>query len=298
MRSSLDRTIEDHPSNATPADEWRASGWGGKTTPGLLKAPIAALSRHRGLIHAITVRDIRSRYVGSVLGVLWLLLPPIAMVLIYTVIFTKIMQARLPGAANQYAYSIYLCAGLVAWGLFVELVQRGKGVFLENANLIKKSNFPRSILFVPVVVVALFNSLVLFGLVLLFMLLSSYPLSWAVADMLPALAVAVYLGMGLAMMLAILNVFFRDTGQIVDVVFQGLFWATPIVYPISILSDWAREVLSWNPVFPIVRVAQGALLGEPVGLSTLVYPFVCATVVLLVAILLYRRSHADLLDQI
>lgn len=257
-----------------------------------------ALLRHRGLIHAITLRDIRSRYVGSVLGALWLLLPPVAMVLIYTVIFSKIMHARLPGADNQYAYSIYLCAGLVAWGLFLELVQRGKNAFLENANLIKKTSFPRFVLFVPVAAVALFNSLVLFALVLLFMLFSSYPLSWAAANMLPALAAGLYLGLGMAVLLAILNVFFRDTGQIADVFFQGLFWATPIVYPVSILSEWTREVLSYNPVYPIVRAAQGALLGEPVDLSTLGYPFVCATVVLLAALLLYRRSHADMLDQI
>lgn len=261
-------------------------------------APFVTLLRHRGLVHAITLRDIRSRYAGSVLGALWLLLPSIAMVLIYTVIFSRIMHARLPGVANQYAYSIYLCAGLVAWGLLLEIVQRGKNTFLEHANLIKKASFPRFVLFVPVVVVALFNSLVLFALVLLFMLLTSYPMSWTFASMVPALAAAMYLGLGLAVALAVLNVFFRDTGQIADVFFQGLFWATPIVYPIGILSDRVREALSWNPVYPIVRVAQGALLGEPVDLSTLAYPFVCATVVLLAAIVLYRRSHADLLDQI
>ena len=290
--------MEERRPASVPTDGWRPSRWGEKTTSGPVAAAFTALMRHRGLIHAITLRDIRSRYVGSVLGALWLLLPPIAMVLIYTVIFSKIMHARLPGAANQYAYSIYLCAGLVAWGLFLELVQRGKNAFLENANLIKKSSFPGFVLFVPVAAVAIFNSLVLFALVLLFMLASSYPLTWAVAGMLPALAVAVYLGVGLAVVLAILNVFFRDTGHIADVFFQGLFWATPIVYPVGILSDWVREALSWNPLYSIVRVAQGALLGQPVALSALAYPFAFATVVLLAAILLYRRSHADLLDQI
>ena len=257
-----------------------------------------SIYQFRGLIYSIVVRDLRGRYIGSILGIAWLLLPPIVMVLIYTVVFSAVMRAKLPGVESQYAYSVYLCAGIIVWTFMLELVQRGKGVFLENANLIKKTSFPRLVLFIPVVLVALFNALVLLVLVIVFMLIAGFPLTTAMFSFFAALASALYLGLVVGVLASILNVFFRDTGQIVDVLSQGLFWATPIVYPVSILPDRVEELMHFNPVFAIVRVAQDALLGAPINFNTLIPVMVFATVILIAALLLYRRSYADLLDQI
>lgn len=254
--------------------------------------------RFRGLIFAITLREIKSRYAGSTFGALWLVVPPIFMVFIYTIIFSRLMQARMPGIEHQYAYSIYLCAGLITWNLLLELVQRGKGVFLEHANLIKKSSFPKFILFIPVIATAALNSLILLVLVLSFMLVSGYPIVPSILVLVPVLAITVLLGIAIGALLATLNVFFRDIGQLSDVFFQALFWATPIVYPLSILSERVQALLSWNPVFPLVLTAQRALLGEAVGLQSLTYPLVFGLIVFLLAVLLYKRSYNDLLDQI
>lgn len=259
---------------------------------------VGDIFRFRGLVYAITLRDIRSRYVGSAFGPLWLVLPPVFMVFIYTVIFSQIMRARLPGVEHQFAYSMYLCAGLLSWNLLLELVQRSKGLFLEHANLIKKSSFPKFILFIPVVVVALLNSIILLTLVFGFMLLAGYPMQWSLVYILPVLAVVLLMGLALGALLATLNVFFRDVGQLIDVFLQGVFWATPIVYPISILSPGVQEALSWNPLFPLVRAAQSSFLGDVPSLASLGYPLVVAIIFLLLALLLYRRSYADLLDQI
>ncbi len=259
---------------------------------------VGDIFRFRGLVYAITLRDIRSRYVGSAFGPLWLVLPPIFMVFIYTVIFSQIMRARLPGVEHQFAYSMYLCAGLLSWNLLLELVQRSKSLFLEHANLIKKSSFPKFILFIPVIVVALLNSTILLVLILGFMLVAGYPMQASLAYIIPVLAVVLLMGLALGALLATLNVFFRDVGQIVDVFFQGIFWATPIVYPVSILSPSVQQALSWNPLFPLVRAAQGSFLGDVPNLASLGYPLAAAIVFLLLALLLYRRSYADLLDQI
>ncbi|WP_312976173.1 ABC transporter permease [Stutzerimonas nitrititolerans] len=259
---------------------------------------LAPILRYRGLIYAITLREIKSRYIGSTLGPLWLILPPIFMVFIYTVIFSQIMRARMPGVEHQYAYSVYLCAGLVTWNLMLELVQRSKGLFLEHANLIKKSSFPKFILFLPVLAVALLNSCILLVMVLGFMILSGFPVTSGILMIFPVLAVTALLGIVTGALLATLNVFFRDVGQLTDIVFQGLFWATPIVYPLGILSEPIQAILSWNPLFPLVRMAQNAMLGEPAGVGLLVYPIAISVVTLILAVFLYRRSYADLLDQI
>lgn len=254
--------------------------------------------RFRGLVYAITIRDIRSRYAGSAFGPLWLLFPPVFMVFIYTVIFSQIMQARLPGVEHQYAYSIYLCAGLLTWNFLLELVQRSKGLFLEHANLIKKSSFPKFILFVPVLAVALLNSLILLALIVGFMLVSGYAMSSSLLMIIPVLILTLFIGLATGALLATLNVFFRDVGQFADVFFQGLFWATPIVYPVAILSPRAQDILSWNPLYSLVRAAQNAFLNEQVVMNSLLYPFAVGGVVFVFALILYRRSYADLLDQI
>ena len=137
--------------------------------------------------------------------------------------------------------------------------------------------------------------LAVLGAVLLTLALTSSYVRWMPVT---TSAVCLLLGIAIGAFLATLNVFFRDIGQLSDVVFQALFWATPIVYPLSILSERVQGVLSWSPIFSLVLTAQKALLGEAADLSQLVYPLVFAVIVFLLAVVLYKRSYNDLLDQI
>src|SRR3546814_16488470 len=94
------------------------------------------------------------------------------MILVYTVIFSQIMRAKLPGIDSTFAYSIYLCAGLLTWGLFAEIVGRSQNVFLEHANLLKKLSFPRLCLPVTLVLSSLVNFAIIFGLFTAFLVIS------------------------------------------------------------------------------------------------------------------------------
>jgi len=91
----------------------------------------------------MVAREFRSRYLGSLLGSAWAVLGPLAMIFIYTVIFSRIMRAKLPGVDDSMAYGLYICAGLLPWTYFIELLSRFPGIFLEQAALIKKVHFPR-----------------------------------------------------------------------------------------------------------------------------------------------------------
>lgn len=254
--------------------------------------------RFRGLVAAVTLKDLRSRYTGSLLGPLWLFVQPLIMVLIYTLVFSQVMKARLPGQNFEYAYSVYLCAGLFVWSFFVELVQRGKMVFLDHANLIKKASFPRLILFLPIVIVALLNFGLMLLLFLLFQLMTGGLAGMTLLPILPVVALMLVMGLGAALVLAVFNVFFRDVGQIVDVLLQVLFWSTPIVYPVSILPETVRTVLGWNPLFVLIEHSQHAFLGGETGVGRLVYPALCALAIALLAIVSYRRLYPDLVDEL
>jgi lipopolysaccharide transport system permease protein len=90
--------------------------------------------RYRGFIIDSVRRDFSARYRNSLLGATWSLISPLAMIFTYTVIFAQLMRSKLPGVDHTFAYGLYLCAGLITWGLFAEILQRSQGVFLDNAN--------------------------------------------------------------------------------------------------------------------------------------------------------------------
>src|SRR5947207_11760107 len=133
---------------------------------------LRALWAYRGFILGSVQREFQSRYQNSVLGAAWTVLNPLAMIVVYTLIFSQVMRARLPGVQGGFAYSIYLCAGVLTWGLFAEITGRAQNVFIENAGLLKKLNFPRISLPVTVVTNALLNFAIVFSLFTIFLLLT------------------------------------------------------------------------------------------------------------------------------
>ena len=133
---------------------------------------ILAIWSYRGFIAGNVKREFQSKYSNSLLGAAWTVINPLAMIVVYTVIFSQIMRARLAGVDGAFAYSIYLCSGVLTWGLFAEIVSRAQNVFLENANILKKLSFPRLCLPVIVVANALLNFSIIFGLFTLFLLIT------------------------------------------------------------------------------------------------------------------------------
>ena len=99
---------------------------------------LLALWSYRGFILTSVQREFQSKYRNSLFGATWMVLNPMAMIFVYTVIFSKLMHSRLPGIDGLFTYSIYLCAGVLTWGFFAEIVGRAHNVFIDNANLIKK----------------------------------------------------------------------------------------------------------------------------------------------------------------
>lgn len=217
---------------------------------------LQAVWSFRGFILGSVQREFQLKYRGSMLGMAWTVLQPLAMIIVYTVIFSEVMKTRLPGVEGSFAYSIHLCAGILTWGLFAEIVQRGQSVFLDNANLLKKINFPRLTLPIIVVSSALVNFAIIFSLFLLFLLVSGNLPSLSVVAVIPLIIVEVIFAVGLGITLGVLNVFFRDVGQLSGVLLQFWFWATPVVYPASILPQWAQTWMKLNPMYHLIKGYQ------------------------------------------
>lgn len=225
-------------------------------------ASLKAVWNFRGFVLGSVRREFQLRYRGTMLGIAWIVLQPLAMILIYTVIFSQVMKAKLHGVEGDFAYSIYLCAGIITWGLFSEIIQRSQSVFLDNANLLKKLSFPRLILPVIVVATALLNFAIVFGIFLIFLLITSNFPGMTILAMIPLLTVQVLFAIGLGVTLGVLNVFFRDVGQFVGVLMQLWFWATPIVYIASILPEWLRPWMNLNPMYHVMQGYQNIFVAN------------------------------------
>jgi len=218
---------------------------------------IRPLWAYRGFILGSVKREFQAKYRNSLLGAAWTVIQPLAMIIIYTVIFSQLMKARLPGVDSTFAYSIYLCVGILTWGLFAEITGRAQNIFLENANLLKKLSFPRLCLPTVVVLNASLNFAIIFGLFTLFLLITGNFPGWAYLAVAPLLLVQIAFSIGLGVSLGVLNVFFRDVGQLFNVILQFWFWLTPIVYPVTILPEFLRPWMELNPMAPLMAAYQG-----------------------------------------
>lgn len=220
-----------------------------------------SLWQYRGFVWGSVLREFNGRYRESLFGAFWAVAGPLTMIVIYTVIFAKLMRSTLPGHEGaQFAFSIYLCAGVIPWGLFTEMLGRMNKVFLENGNLIKKANFPRICLPIIVMLSALINFSILLGIYLFFLAIIHHWPGWPVLSIIPLLALQLLFTMGFGVALGTLNVFFRDVGQTTEVVLQFWFWLTPIVYTWQALPESAWELMRFNPVLPLIQAWQTVFL--------------------------------------
>lgn len=259
-----------------------------------------SLWQYRGFIFANVRREFQQRYTNSLFGGIWAVLNPLTMIIIYTIIFAGIMRPRLAGQEdNFFAYSIYLCAGIITWGAFADTVVRMQGVFIQYGNLIKKSNFPRSCLPIIVALAVLIDFLIIMSLYLLFLLLVCHfpgKVLWAF----PAVfMIQLAFALGLGLLTATLNVFFRDVGQFVGVLLQFWFWLTPIVYSSSILPEAMRGWLNLNPMYPIISTYQDLFLHHTwPDWQSLIGTALLATALLLFAGMAFLKLAGEIVDEL
>jgi len=265
----------------------------------MMNGMVRALWAYRGFILGSVKREFQSKYRNSLLGGVWMVLNPLAMIVVYTVIFSQIMRARLPGVEGGFAYSIYLCAGILTWGVFAEIIGRAQNTFIEHANLLKKISFPRLCLPVIVVANALINFTIVLGLFTVFLIVTGNFPGLPFLALIPMLVLLVLFAIGLGVTLGVLNVFFRDVGQFFGIVLTFWFWLTPIVYPISILSESAQSWIRFNPMTAMMDAFQTILVGQQWPNWLDVWPMLAMSIVLcLFGLSLFRKHAGEMVDEL
>ena len=210
---------------------------------------------HRRYVWQAALSELRHRYAGTGLGVVWNVVHPLALITVYSVVFTTLMRGRVPGqfgGDNRFAYVLYLCSGLLPWLAFAECVTRGCNALVENATYLRKLPIPESVFVAKSATAATLGLAISFTLLLLI----APPLglrpgaTWLLLP-LPLLALMA-MAYGVALMCATLNVFLRDVGQLLTIGLQVVLWTAPIVYvnDDSILPGWFVRLLPFHPLHP------------------------------------------------
>ncbi len=258
-----------------------------------------ALWAYRGFILGSVKREFQSKYLNSLLGVAWTVIQPLSMIVVYTIIFSQIMQAKLPGVESSFGYSIYLCAGILTWGLFSEISSRAQNTFLEHGSLLKKLSFPRLCLPVTVVATALLNFAIILSLFVIFLLVTNTFPGWVFFAIIPVLIIQVIFSIGLGITLGVLNVFFRDVGQAFAVILQFWFWLTPIVYPATILPPRAQELLAYNPMTGLMGAYQTIFArGQLPDWQALIPIAILGILFCFTGMRLFRKHAGEMVDEL
>ena len=226
---------------------------------------VRSLWRNRGLIWALTKREVLGRYRGSVMGILWSFFNPLLMLGVYTFVFSTVFKARWAGGSDSKTeFALLLFAGMLVFGIFSECVNRAPSLILSNPNYVKKVVFPLEILPIVSLGAALFHLLVsLLVWVLFYLVAFGVPKAGILLLPITLFPFAIFV-LGLSWLLAALGVYLRDISQFVGVVVMALMFLSPIFYPLSSLPEGYRELVALSPITAAVDQARDLMFwGKP-----------------------------------
>lgn len=260
---------------------------------------IRILYNFRGFIYTSVKQEFQRKYRNSILGFLWALINPLFLIIIYTVVFSQVLSPKLSETGNSFTYGIYLCSGLLTWNYFTEVTVRGLNLFIDNANLLKKINFPKLSLLIVSFIGASINFLIIFFLFAVFLLITN-SLHWAVlVGIIPVLLIQIVFALSMGFILGVINVFFRDVGHFFSMFLQFWFWCTPIVYPINVLPGSIKNLIEFNPMYAIINAYQNILVfGKNPEWSALLYPVVLSLLMCIAAYFLYKNVFNQMVDEL
>ena len=215
--------------------------------------------RNRILLKELTKTDFKLRYQGSVLGYLWALLRPLMMFAILYIVFGKLL--RFGGDIPH--YPVYLLAGTTLWSFFTECTNQGIQAIVSRGELIRKICFPKYIVVVSATLTAVINLIINLVVVVIFALINGVAPSWTWLFVPIVLFEFYCLALGISFLFGAINVKYRDITSIWDVLTQALFYAVPIIYPISMIastSDVAAKIILLNPIAQVIQDVRYLLI--------------------------------------
>jgi len=250
------------------------------------------LPRHSELLRTLIRRELRARFQGSALGLLWSLLYPLVMMGVYTLVFSVLWKVT----GNIPHYPLFVLSGLAVWGFFQASLQLGTTSFVINGELIKKVWFPRELIPASAVLAQTVTILTMLAILIPIAIYLEPANARTVALVIPIVAALLCLVLGLGWIISIANVFYRDIEHLLAVIFLPWFFLTPVLYGLEQFGAaqshrWLILAMRYgNPVTPYVEAVRAVVLQANVpGLPLLLYVFVVGPAVALLGLWVVQR---------
>ena len=262
----------------------------------LFSSFLSTLVSYRSVIWALAVRNFQNRFIGTGAGALWTIVHPLATVLVFWLVFSLGFKAQGP---NGIPFVLYFMTGFLPWSFFSEALTATTNAVVGNRHLVKKMVFPTQTLPLVEILGSTFGHLILLAFTIALLLIHGIIPGWGVLQLVYAYFCAVVLILGLGWALAAVNVFHRDIGQSLPTVMGFWFWATPIVWDVSMLPESWRPLLNLNPAYHFVESYRAALLyHRPVwqDFTQLSVFWVMALILGLCGAYVFRRLKPDFAD--
>ena len=262
-----------------------------------LKRWVSEPFKHPSLFWGFVNQEIKGRYAGSIFGMIWSILLPLANLLIYIFVFTVVFKIRLKPENGTESFVLYLLSGLLPWMTFSEAMGNSPGIFVGKANLITKVAFPIELLPISAVAVAFFMNSVGLLLFLCFLTFQGYgSVFWLALPL--VIAVHMLFTLGLVVLVSSLSVFIRDIPQVIGTVLSLWMYLTPILYPITMVPEQIQWILYLNPMCLYIELYHQVLLCNTVPWEILLNGLMIALVMFFVGAGFFgksRNAFADIL---
>jgi len=230
------------------------------------------------------MRDIRTRYSGSALGIFWSIINPIIMLLVFTFVFSIIFNTRIEGYGEKRGFLEFFLCGFIPWLAFQEGAIRSTSIIVENTNLVKRVRFPSELLILSTVISIFLLQLIGFS-IFIGVLIAFGKIRGELAFLFLPLVffLQIIFTVGLGFILSSIHVFFRDVAQISQSLFWVWFYCTPVIYPTSMVPEQFRKILMINPMTHLLEIYRALILQGRVQEWSGIFYFCFLSLILFVA---------------
>lgn len=262
-----------------------------------LPALVRNLYNHREVIRILTWRDFQGRFRGSIGGLLWPIIQPIFMMVIYTLVFSTFLKVRFGSSDSPFTFAVYLLCGLLPWTAFSEGLTTSSSLIRTNQNLVKRVVFPLEVLPLNLTLVSLIQQLIGMLLLVPLAILVTGRVSWTILLVPLVLLFQMLLMTGVNWLWTSLSVYIPDLRQFTALLVMMLMFVTPIFYPENIIPARARFLIDLNPMARIIHMYRSIFMdGIVPDLASSLITFVICLLIFLFGYLWFIRSKSHFPD--
>lgn len=251
------------------------------------------LYKYRQLLKSNVRKEIRGKYKGSFLGVLWSFVNPLLMTLVYAIVFPFLLKG------SQENYVTFLVIGILPWTWFTTSIAQGTSTILGNGNILKKVYFPREILPISVITSGLVNFLISCIIIFIFLIFFGIGISFNIL-FLPIIVIIQYiLSLGIIFITSSINVYIRDAEYIINFFIMMLFYGTPVLYSMDMFPTKIRMILNLNPMTPIIESYRDIFFYQKLpNFSSLGIVFLASVILLFLGIKIFKKLEKGFAEEL